>query len=41
MQNGYGKNEALLTGITYYINMKEDWKNKQGLFSNKENNNHE
>lgn len=36
MQNGYGKNEALLTGITYYINMKEDWKNKQGLFFNKE-----
>ena len=32
MYNGFGKNEALLTGITYTINMQEDWKRKQGLF---------
>lgn len=32
MINGFGKNEALLTGVTYVIDMQEDWKNKQGLF---------
>lgn len=32
MINGFGKNEALLTGVTYAIDMQEDWKKKQGLF---------
>lgn len=32
MNNGYGKQEALLTGVTYSINMEQDWKKKQGLF---------
>lgn len=32
MFKGFGKNEALLTGVTYAIDMQKDWKNKRGLF---------
>jgi hypothetical protein len=35
MLNNFGKKEALLTGITFSIDMENDWKNKQGLFKKK------